>query len=439
MRKLVNVALRRETAIIRVLFFLAPFITLIAPKTTVPVLIVLFIGCTGLALAHGARLKSLFRVDLGLALFAIATAYLFVNASWSLDPSRALGKAAWFGLVAAMSFGACRALASWPKPQLGTAVTAFLVGLVAVVVLVLIETLTDRFLTLSLYNLLPVTRPESIKGLMIKKGEIVRIAAFGLNHNVAVMVLALWPAMLCLATRLRGPTRWIGAAALILATATAVFFSEHDSSKAGLVLSIVVFATAFSWPIWTRRALWAGWCLAFLLVVPLSTMAYKAELHQSDWLDYSAKARVVLWAYTAEQIPAAPILGIGAASTRQMNLDPQVRLKAIEEKQDGEVFGWRAGAHAHNAFLQTWYELGAIGVILFMAAGSVVIGSLGRLPRPTQSYILAHVAAFLTILAFGWGMWQSWLMALAGLAALYAALAANFYRAQHGDAVSAGP
>ena len=47
MRKLVNVALRRETAIIRVLFFLAPFITLIAPKTTVPVLIVLFIGCTG--------------------------------------------------------------------------------------------------------------------------------------------------------------------------------------------------------------------------------------------------------------------------------------------------------------------------------------------------------------------------------------------------------
>jgi len=437
MRKLVNVALRRETAIVRALFFLAPFITLIAPKTTVPVLIVLFIGCAGLALAHGAQLKSLFRVDLGLALFAIATVYLFVNASWSLDPPRALGKAAWFGLVAAMSIGACRALASWPRPQVGAAATAFMAGLVAAVVLVLIETLTDRFLTLSLYNLLPVTRPESIKGLMIKNGEIVRIAGFGLNHNVAVMLLTLWPAVLCIVTRLQGRRRWIGAAVLLLAAATAVLLSKHDSSKAGLVLSIVVFAAAFSWPTWTRRAVWAGWCLAFLLVIPLTTMAYKAELHQADWLEYSAKARVVLWAYTAEQIPAAPILGIGAASTRKMNLDPQVRLNAIEAKEKGEAFGWRAGAHAHNAFLQTWYELGAVGVILFMAAGSVVIGSVGRLPRPTQSYVMAHVAAFLAVVAFGWGMWQSWLMALAGLAALYAALAVNFYRAQHGRAVSA--
>lgn len=439
MRNLVNVVLRRETAIIRALFFLAPFITLIAPKTTVPVLVLLFIGCVGIALAHGARLKSLFRMDIGLTLFAGAAVYLFVNASWSLDPSRALSKALWFSLVVAMSFGACRALTAWPKPQLGTAVTAFLTGLAAVIVLVLVETFTDRFLTLWAYNHLPFTQPDGAKGLVIKRGEIVRIAGFGLNHNVAVMLLALWPAILCLVTRHQGWTRWIGPAALFCATFAAVFLSRHESSKVGLILSLVVFAGALAWPIWTRRAVWAGWCLAFLFVVPLSTMAYKAELHQSDWLEYSAKARVVLWGYTAEQVPAAPILGIGATSTRKMNLDPEVRLKAIEEKQDGEDFGWRAGAHAHNAFLQTWYELGAVGVILFMAAGAGVIGSVGRLPRPTQSYIIAHVAAFLAVVAFGWGMWQSWLMALAGLAALYAALAANFYRVHHEDAVSADP
>ncbi len=436
MRNLLNVALRREAAIIRVLFFLAPFVTLMAPKTTVPVLIALFIGCTLLALAHGARLNTLFRVDLGLALFAVATAYLFVNASWSLDPSRALGKAAWFGLVAAMSIGAWRALASWPKPQIGMAAAAFLAGLFAIVVFLLVETLTDRFLTVSLYNLVPVTRPESIKGLVVKNGEIVRIAAFGLNHNVAVMLLALWPAILCIVTKFAGPTRWIGVAALLLATVTAVLLSEHDSSKAGLILSVLAFAAALAWPIWTQRAVWAGWCLAFVLVVPLTTLAYKAELHHADWLDYSAKARVVLWAYTAEQIPAAPILGIGASSTRKMDLDRQERLEAIEAKPKGATLDRRAGAHAHNAFLQTWYELGAVGVILFMAAGAAVIGSVGRLPRPTQSYILAHVAAFLTVVAFGWGMWQSWLMALAGLASLYAALAANFYRARHDDAVA---
>ena len=102
-------------------------------------------------------------------------------------------------------------------------------------------------------------------------------------------------------------------------------------------------------------------------------------------------------------------------------------------------FGWRAGAHAHNAFLQTWYELGAVGVILFMVTCSAVILSLGRLPRDTQRFALAQVAAFFAIVAFAWGMWQGWLMALTGLAALYIALAVNVYRVGQRETKSASP
>lgn len=431
MRKLISA--QRELAIIRVCFFLAPFVTLIAPKATVPVLIVLFLCCVGLGLLHGARLANLFRMDLGLTLFAVAAAYLLINASWSLDPGRAAGKAVWFVTVAAMSYGACRALELWPRAQIGTAAAAFLVGLVAGGILVLIEVTTDRALTRAIYNLLPFTRPESLKGLLIKNGEVRRIAAFGLNHNVAVMLLALWPAVLCIVTRFAAPARWFAGAALMLATFVVVFLSDHESSKAGLTVSVMVFVAALAWPLWTQRAVWAGWCLAFVLVVPLTTLAHNAELHNAGWLDYSAKARVVLWAYTAEQIPKAPFLGIGGSSTRKLNLDPEVRLQAIDERKAGESFGWRAGAHAHNAFLQTWYELGAVGVLLMMAAGSTVILSVRRLPPPAQSYVIAHVSAFLTVLAFGWGMWQSWLMALAGLAGLYASLAVNAYRDDAGD------
>ena len=50
MRLAANFALRRESAIVRLLFFLAPLITLIAPLTTVPVLVVLSAGCIALAL-----------------------------------------------------------------------------------------------------------------------------------------------------------------------------------------------------------------------------------------------------------------------------------------------------------------------------------------------------------------------------------------------------
>lgn len=433
MQTLAKAALQREQGILRALFFLGPFVTLLAPKTTVPTLILLFLGCVGLALAHGARLKSLFRLDLVLALFGAAGLYLFVNASWSLDPSRAVGKAAWFTLVAAMSYGAWRAISTWQRGQVRAAVLAFLVGLSAGLAIVLFEAATDRLLTRSLYNLLPFTRPESAKAMIVKNGQVLGISAFELNRNITVMMLMLWPALLCLTVGAVGRMRLFGLAGLALAALAAVFLSAHETSKIAIVLSVGVFAVALGWPVFARRALLAAWCLAFILVVPLATLAYKAELHEADWLRYSAQARITLWAYTAEQIPNAPILGIGTSSTRKMNLDKGPGAKA-EEKEKGEGFGWRAGPHAHNAFLQTWYELGAVGVVLFMIAGSAVILSVREVPERAQAYVLAHLATFITILAFGWGLWQSWLMAVSGLAALYTALAVIHTRLQNDQA-----
>ena len=122
-----------------------------------------------------------------------------------------------------------------------------------------------------------------------------------------------------------------------------------------------------------------------------------------------------------------------------MDLDREDRHKPNRPKETGEDYGWRAGPHAHNVFLQTWYELGAVGALLFMVAGSGVILSFAHLARATQPYVLAHFTALVTMLAFGWGLWQSWLMAVAGLAALYAALAVRQFRAKDAEAGSASP
>ncbi len=438
MEKLANLALRREPGIIRTLFFLCPLLTLLVPKITVATVPVLFMCCVGLSLARGVDLKSLFRIDTTLALFGLTAVYLFINAAWSLDHERAFTAAFWYVAVVLMSYAGCRALARWPERSLRIAATAFLVG-------------ADRHRrpvrgrngpARHPRSIQPVSaQPGSLKGFVNCGGEIVRIAPGELNANIAVMVLALWPALLCVATQLRGTElggwcRWAGPAALLAAVAAATFLSEHDSSKAALVVSVLVFALATLWPNLTRRALWLGWCLAFALVIPLALAAYKAELHKATWLPFSAQARVTLWAYTAEHVPSAPLLGIGASSTRKLDQAPENREKHWKAKQKTEGFGWRAGAHAHNAFLQTWYELGAAGVILFMAAGASLVMSLRRLPPPTQRYALAQFAAFFAIVAFGWGMWQAWLLALAGLSALYIALAGNFSRAAQEDAPS---
>lgn len=429
MRALRTFALRREHAILRTLFFLAPFLTLIAPKLCVTILVLLFIGCLGLSMVYGQRLKQLVWPDLQVALLTVAALYLFINATWSFDPSRAVGKAVFFTLVAVLSVLLWRALAQWQAAQLRVAATAFLLGLTAGVALVLFEAATGRLLTISAYNILPFTRPESVKAMTVKDGEVIRIAAFELNRNVTVMLMTLWPAMLCVMVRARR-WRFVCAGGLFLAVLAAIFLSTHESSKLGIVASAMVFVLARASTAWVRRALAAIWALAFLLVVPLATLAYKAELHEAQWLQYSAKARISLWGYTAEQVPNAPIFGIGGSSTRKMDLDPETRLQAIEAKAKGEDYEWRAGPHAHNAFLQTWYELGGVGALLFLAAGVGVILSSAQITQPTQPYVLAHFAAFMVIVAFGWGMWQSWLIALAGLATLYAALAVNLFRAE---------
>lgn len=439
MRQLANLALRREPAIIRSLFFLGPLITLLVPKTTVGILIVLFLCCVGLEVARGGSLKTLFRVDATLALFGATAVYLYVNATWSLDPERAFTAATWFVLVVLMTFASARALTRWPSSALRMAATAFAIGIGVGVVIILFEAATGRLGTLSLYHAFPITQPDSLKGFGVRDGRIVRIAPGELNAMVAVMLLALWPALLCVLTRLGGKVRYIAAGVLFFAATAAIFLSNHDSSKVGIVVSVVAFALAIPWATATRMGLFLVWCLTFALVVPLATAAYKAELHKSEHLPLSAQARVTLWAYTADQVHRTPILGIGGSSTRKIDQSPDNRRMEWKKKVKTEGFGWRAGSHAHNVFLQTWYELGAVGVILFVVMGSAVILSLGRLPRDTQQFALAEVAAFLAIVAFAWGMWQGWLMALTGLAALYVALAVNAYRASQPETDTTAP
>jgi O-antigen ligase len=77
------------------------------------------------------------------------------------------------------------------------------------------------------------------------------------------------------------------------------------------------------------------------------------------------------------------------------------------------------GHHAHNIFLQTWYELGAIGALLLAIAGATVALLIFRLPILAQPFVAGGFAAFAIVGAFAWGMWQSWFLCAVGLVPLY--------------------
>ena len=122
-----------------------------------------------------------------------------------------------------------------------------------------------------------------------------------------------------------------------------------------------------------------------------------------------------------------PVLGIGADST------PAVKAKAVTapEKPEGFVFRRTTGQHAHNLFLQSWYELGC-SAPSWWRSPVPPLRRLLLLPLEAQAYGAAAFTLFAVIAAFAWGMWQVWLVCAIGLLPLYLLMPAALLRAAAG-------
>jgi hypothetical protein len=100
---------------------------------------------------------------------------------------------------------------------------------------------------------------------------------------------------------------------------------------------------------------------------------------------------------------------------------PQDHTEALQwyRRAADQVRPRTTGHHAHNIYLHSWYELGAIGALLLAVAGTTVIMLIFLLPASAQPFAGGAFAAFALIGAFAWGMWQSWFMCAIGLVPLY--------------------
>lgn len=233
-------------------------------------------------------------------------------------------------------------------------------------------------------------------------------------------MFSLWPGLLILRAAQRGAARVVSMVLFFLAVAVPVAISEHDSSQVALIGSPLVFLFAWAWPRVVIRAIAVLWCVAFVLVLPLDFLAFKTDLHMAHWLPSSYRARIIIWEYTAERVLDHPWLGIGAASTPALR-EP----RAVAEQPPGFVFPRSTGQHAHDLFLQTWYELGVVGVTLIAFAGAAVALRISLLPLEAEPFAVAAFATFFAMAAFAWGIWQEWLMCAVGLLAIYSRAAAS--------------
>jgi len=370
----------------------------------------------------GARSWSGLRDPL-LASGLVLLGYLALNAIWALDPAAAIAKVATVAIIAAALSLALYAVGRLESGLLYLGATLLVVAVSVGAVFVAIELATGQMLTRFSYNLLPFLRPGGSKDLMMSGDRVVAIAAYELNRNLALLVMTLWSALLVVTRhpKIRMP-RLLAGGLFTLVVVTALC-SVHETSVIALAVSGAVFLLSSYWSRGVQRGLIAVWCLGFILAIPLGLFFYQtASLHKAPWLPSTAQARIIIWGYTAEKIPENPFFGIGVRSTRILD---QARAPAAERPK-GHVFARRTGRHAHNVFLQSWYELGLVGAALLMLFGLAVLKRIATLPSELQPYGHAVFASVVVFASLAWGMWQTWLLAGYGLTVVYLLLAARF-------------
>jgi O-antigen ligase len=404
----------RGGALIPVLFFITPLFTAAAPRLAPFFLPIVATVLIIVALRRGLPWRELLQPNAAMAALVAVALYAGLSAIWAEDPDGALSKASLLIAATLVVFAASAAIPTLDKTQVRRASLAFVAGALCAAGFVMTELLTDGALTRFAMNTIPAFRPDRAKHVAIRHGLVTRINVSEFNQHVAMLALQFWPGLLALRV-LAPPRRNLLTVLFFLALAVPIAISEHDSSQVGLIASLIIFPLTLVRPRTVIRGLALAWCLGFVLVIPLDFLAFKAGLHQADWLPKSARARIIIWEYTAERVLENPFLGIGADST------PAVKAKAVTapEKPEGFVFRRTTGQHAHNLFLQSWYELGLFGTILVAIAGAAAGLRLLLLPLEAQAYGAAAFTLFAVIAAFAWGMWQVWLVCAIGLLPLY--------------------
>ncbi len=222
------------------------------------------------------------------------------------------------------------------------------------------------------------------------------------NREVSATTLLMWPAITILAGRIG---RW-PAAGLGLLQASNVWLSSSGASTLGLAVGAVVAVAFRAAPSVTVRAaavaMVAGWALA----LPIALGLERAGLADAEWLASSMRHRVEIWRYTAETTLDRPFLGHGIAATR--NLDVSGVSSRFMDDPTASVLT----LHPHNAILQVWLELGAVGAVLGLALTLALARPLARERTREAAFGLAAGTTALAIAATGFGLWQGWWMAM---------------------------
>ena len=237
-------------------------------------------------------------------------------------------------------------------------------------------------------------------------GEAIRpdFAMVKVSLSTYVLALLFWPVALILSRRSSPVLIWL----LVLGTVITSVVCSSDAclvalAAGGLIWLLVYFCgqTAAKVLVGLVAAPFVLAPLAVLMGVQTGVIAWLHRLVPASW-----DARLNIWTFAADHVQSHPFRGWGLDASR--------------------TFGPAIPLHTHNAQLQLWLELGAVGAALagvffcWLAYGVI---RLSQRSRTEAAMAAAALVGYLVIGALSFGVWQEWWLGLGALTLIACGLA----------------
>jgi len=242
----------------------------------------------------------------------------------------------------------------------------------------------------------------------------INVEAF-LRNGIVILTILMWPILSAL-TRQR---QFIGAALFLVLTIYLVF---HFSSTTALV---AIVAGGIGIGIAHFRRIFASIIVAVMFVflllgAPFLVHQFTAgknvqEIGQQSYnlkLPNSATSRLIIWQFATQHIFEKPLLGWGLNTARKIPGSGEKYTLKVDTAAGKNIILFEESfmpLHPHNAALQIWLELGAVGALIVAIFGWLFIRKLENMH--TDPVIFGVVISILAFNFISFGAWQSWWIA----------------------------
>ncbi|MBL8701851.1 MAG: O-antigen ligase family protein [Alphaproteobacteria bacterium] len=332
----------------------------------------------------------------GTLAFAVALGWAGASALWAHEPG--LVPRLWTSIALAAAAGIALIAATGPldAPARARIVRAMTIGLVVALVILTIEAI-PRYLGL---------RPTPQQWLVMQFRP--RFDASSLNRATTVIAIAVWIPAAALARR----HGWRVAILLPLWAATITPAFESLAAVMALVAGGGAALLA-SWnPRRARVALSGAIVAGFTLIVLVPRWALFQRVFADRARDGSIWHRAEIWAFVTDRIAEHPVLGWGLNAARAIPGGKDQIQPGIE----------KLPLHPHNALLQLWLELGAVGATIGAVIALLIVRAATDPAHDAATRIgmTAAAGAALMVAGTAYGLWQGWWMATLWLIAALA-------------------